>query len=244
MRKFLTFAMIIGVAIAFSSCGMLVRGGVNMASRSIQTAAEAEDPNVLQQTALTVTATTTSALQRATANNPGLQTFLGIRTQAPPPGAEETICNGNLCFTSVCGQFELLSAVGDACTGEVTITLLITQRLQSAPIRHSLSGIITIDEEGNSFEMIEPAPESEWRNLPYNVPVRVAFSRIGPVPISVENFIYVQAASWDNSFEGVCSPIFRNVPILWEECEQINLIEEDEVVEPEPAFQWWHPPLR
>ena len=216
MRKILTFAMIIGAAIALSSCSMLVRGGANMAVRSIQTAAEAEDPNLLQQTALTVTATTTSTLQSVTANNPRLQSFLGIRTQAPPPGAEETICNGNPCFTSVRGQFELLSIVGDSLTGEVTITLLITQRLQPAPIRHSVGGIIAIDEQGNSFEMIEPASESDWRNLPHNVPVRVAFRRIGPVPTTVEKFIYVQAASWDNSFEGVCSPIFRDVGISWE----------------------------
>ena len=187
-----------------------------MASRSIQSAAEAENPTMLQQTALNVTSTATSALQTATANNPGLQSILGIRTQAPPQGAEETICNGNPCFTSSCGQFELLSVVGDSCTGEVTITLLITQRLQPAPIRHSVGGIIAIDEQGNSYEMIEPAPESDWRNLPHNVPVRVTFRRIGPVPTTVNTLIYVQAASWDNSFEGVCSPIFRNVEIEWQ----------------------------
>ena len=229
MRKLFTFVIIVGAAIAFASCSMLLSGGARVARHSIETAATAEDPNILQQATLT----TTSALQRATANTPLLQTFLGIRTQAPPPGAEETICNGNLCFTSVHGQFELLSAVGDACTGEVTITLLITQRFQNAPIRHSLSGVIAIDEQGNSFEMIEPSPESEWRNLPYNVPVRVAFRRIGPVPTSVSTLIYVQATSWDNSFEGIFSPIFRNVPIVWEEC----ILPEPE--EPETTRRWW-----
>ena len=216
MRKILNLVITICLAATFSSCGMILRGGANMASRSIQSAAEAENPTAFQQTALSVTSTATTALQNATANNPGLQSILGFRTQAPPQGAEETICNGNPCFTSACGQFELLSVVGDSLTGEVTITLLITQRLQPAPIRHSVSGIIAIDEEGNSFEMIEPAPESEWRNLPQNIPVRVAFRRVGPVPLTVEKFIYVQAASWDNSFEGVCSPIFRNVAIRWE----------------------------
>ena len=239
MRKILSLVIIVCSAVALSSCSLLVRGGANMAARSIQTAAEAEDPNLLQQTALTVTATTTSTLQSVTANNPRLQSFLGIRTEAPPQGAEETICNGNPCFTSTCGQFELLSVTGDKCTGEVTITLLITQRLQPAPIRHSVSGIIAIDEQGNSFEMIEPAPESDWRNLPHNVPVRVVFRKIGPVPTTVEKFIYVQAACWNNSFEGMCSPIFRNVEIVWEECEPITPIETEEVAEPEPTLQWW-----
>jgi len=240
VNKYLTYVMIIGATIALSSCSMLVRGGANMAARSIQTAAEAEDPNVLQQTALTVTTTTTSALQRATANNPGLQSFLGIRTQAPPQGAEETVCNGNPCFTSICGQFELVSVVGDACTGEVTITLLITQRLHPSPIRHSVGGVIVIDDQGNSYEMIEPTPESQWRNLPQNVPVRVAFRRIGPIPTDITTLIYVQAASWDNSFDGVCSPIFRNVEIVWEKCEPVVVEEQEEIV-PEPPIRWFSP---
>ena len=212
--------IIIGVTISFSSCALLVRSGVNMAGRSIQTAADAENPTALQQATLNVTSQASTALQSATANNPMLQSLIGVRTQAPPQGAQETICNENPCFTSTCGQFELLSVTGDACTGEVVIVMRITQRQQQAPIRHPLGGIIAIDEEGNSYEMIEATPENLWRNLPYNVPVRVEFRRVGPVPTSVTSFIYLQAACWSNSFQGLCSPIFRNVPITWTECPQ------------------------
>jgi hypothetical protein len=193
---------------------MLLRGGANLAVATIQQSASGEQEGVvasgLQQAASTLQAT--PGLQQASSI---FQQVTGVRTQVPQ-GVQETICNGNICFISTCGQFELLSAIGDSLTQEVTITLLITQRLQSAPVRHTLGGIICIDAQGNSYEMIEPAPESEWRNLPYNVPVRVVFRRIGPVSPEVDKFIYVQAASWDNTFEGACSPAFRNVPIVWE----------------------------
>jgi hypothetical protein len=188
-----------------------------VAKNSIQNAAEAENPNALQQATLSAS----SALQNATANNATLQqasSFLGqvtgVRTQVPQ-GAQETVCNENPCFTSACGQFELLSVTGDSVTQEVAITLLITQRLQAAPIRYSLHGIMAFDADGNSYEMKESAPESEWRNLPQNVPVRVTFRRIGTVPVSVDSFVYIQATNWDNTFEGACSPTFRNVAIVW-----------------------------
>lgn len=213
MRTILSLAMAVCLVISFSSCGMLLRGGANLAMSSIQNAAEDENSATamaLQQAASAVQ--NTPGLQQASSF---LQQLTGVRTQVPQE-AQETICNGNLCFISSCGQFELLSAVGDSLTQEVTITLLITQRLQQSPIRYSLHGILCIDEEGNSYGMMEPAPESEWRNLPHNVPVRVVFRRIGPVPPTVNKFIYVQAASWDNTFEGACSPAFRNVPIVWQ----------------------------
>jgi hypothetical protein len=200
MRKILSLVIIACVAITFSSCSLLLKSGANMAMNSIQNANTSEQPNALQQ----ATSSVTSSIRQVT----------GIRTQVPQ-GAQETICNENPCFTSACGQFELLSVMGNAITQEVTVTLLITQRLQAAPIRYSLHGIMAFDAEGNSYEMKEAMPESEWRNLPQNVPVRVTFRRIGPVPTSVDSFVYVQAASWDNTFEGACSPTFRNVAIVW-----------------------------
>ena len=218
MKKNLLFAIAICLVVIFSSCSLLLRRGANMAVESVQTAATAENPNALQQ----ATANVTSSLQQATANNPGLQQatsffgqVTGFRSQ-PPPGAQETICNDRPCFTSTCGQFELVSVVGDSLTQEVTITLLITQRMQASPIRHTLPGILAIDEEGNSYEMMEPAAENDFRNLPQNVPVRVIYRRIGPVPTTVERFIFVQAANWNGAFEGGCSPTFRDVPIVWQ----------------------------
>ena len=230
MKLLFNASIVILLAVSFSSCSLLVRGGANVARRSIQTAAEAESPTALQQATLNLTAQTNTALQTATANNPALRNILGIRTEAPPQGAEETLCNNNPCFISSCGQFELVSAVGNACTGEVAITLLITQRMMGAPIRHPLSAIIAIDAEGNSYEMIVPTPENQSRSLPQNIPVRATFERIGPVPTSVTSFIYVQAACWNGTFEGGCSPIFRNVPLVWQECQEA-VTETDPVIE-------------